>query len=79
MRDKESSMKRKMDGFAASIYKNEEIVDILDSLLTESDDRAFVVCSAYECLHNNKGRCTIHPVKGRRKILSNGRCAEYVV
>ena len=79
MRDKESSMKRKMDGFAASIYNNEEIVDVLDSLLTEPDDCAFVVCSAYECKHNDKGRCTIHTVKGRRRILSNGRCAEYLV
>ena len=62
---------------AVPVMFQKEVIDVLDSILTESDDRAYLVCSAYECAHNLKGRCSIHVVKGRRKILSNGRCAEY--
>lgn len=69
----------KWDDVAATISGNKEIVDLLEGLLTETDDRAYIVCSAYECSHNLKGRCTIHTIKGRRKILSNGRCREYVI
>lgn len=62
---------------AVPVTFQKEVIDVLDSILTESDDRAYLVCSAYECSHNLKGRCSIHVVKGRRKILNNGRCAEY--
>ncbi len=72
-------MGKNMEGIAAAIGRNEEVVDMLDLLLTEPGDRAYVICSAYECLNNGKGRCSIHMVKGRRRILGNGRCAEYVV
>lgn len=77
--DKESGMKRIMEEVAATIGRNEQIAEMLDKVLTEPDDCAYVVCSAYECLNNVKGHCTIHLVKGRRRILSNGRCAEYVM
>jgi hypothetical protein len=76
---KDSWMKRKTEEIAAIIVQQEEIVDILESVLTDVNDRAYVVCSDCECLNNIKGRCTIHLVKGRRKILSNGRCAEYAI
>lgn len=72
-------MKRKMEDIVAAIGQNEEIVDMLDLLLTDPNDRAYVVCSAHECLNNVKGRCTIHMVKGKRTILSNGRCTEHVI
>lgn len=71
-------MTKRMEETAATIGQNGDIAEMLDMILTEPDDRAYVVCSAYECRNNVKGRCTIHTVKGRRKILSNGRCAEYV-
>jgi len=69
----------KKETVAATVTLNKEVIDVLDGILTESDDRAYVVCSAYECANNLKGRCSIHVVKGRRKILSNGRCAEYTM
>ncbi|HEY6874415.1 MAG TPA: hypothetical protein VI298_16945 [Geobacteraceae bacterium] len=72
-------MKKNMEGVAAAIGQNDVIADLLDLLLTDPGDCAYIVCSAYECLNNVKGRCTIHTVKGRRRILSNGRCAEYLI
>jgi hypothetical protein len=72
-------MGKNMEDIAIAIGQNEAVVDMLDVFLNEPDDRAYVVCSAYECLKNVKGHCSIHMVKGRRRILSNGRCADYVV
>ena len=63
----------------ALIGRNQEIVDILDGILTGPDDRAYVMCAADECRHNVKGQCTIHTVKCRREISSNGRCRDYVM
>lgn len=71
-------MKETREDVAATIGQSEEIVDMLDMVLTEAADRAYVVCSAEECLKNVKGQCTIHMVKARRKIPGSGRCAEYV-
>lgn len=71
-------MKETREDVAATIGQSAELIDMLDMVLTEADDRAYVVCAANECLNNAKGQCTIHMVKGRRKILGNGRCAEYV-
>jgi len=61
------------------IGRNQELVEILDGILTGPDDRAYIVCTADECRNNEKGRCTIHTVKSRREILNNGRCREYVM
>jgi hypothetical protein len=72
-------MPKDIEDVVAAIGRSEEVVEMLDLLLTEPGDRAYVVCSAFECLNNGKGRCSIHTVKGRRRILGNGRCTEYVV
>lgn len=77
--DKDPCMERKKEDVAATIGRNEDVVDMLDMLLTDPGDRAYVVCTAYECQNNAKGQCTIHAVKGKRKILSNGRCVEYEI
>ena len=51
---------------------------MLDLVLTESSDRAYVVCDLVKCLNNAKGNCTIHMVKGRRELLATGHCTDYV-
>ena len=71
-------MNSKMHDISHTISRNEEIVDALDKMLTESSDRAYVVCSASDCRNNLKGRCTIHLVKDTRIMMGNGRCADYV-
>jgi len=72
-------MVRKMEEIAALIGRNQEIIDMLDKVLTSPDDRAYVICSASECRNYVKGRCTIHTVTSRNEILPNGRCPDYVV
>ena len=71
-------MKHVIRNVAATISESEEIVDMLDMILTESSDRAYVVCDAAECRNNQKGKCTIHLVKGNRELLADGRCVDYV-
>ncbi len=61
----------------AAIGRNKTIVDLLDKTLVGPDDRAYIVCSAVDCRHNVKGRCTIHTVQNRQEITSNGRCRDY--
>ena len=39
-------MKVKIEDIAADISRNEELVEFLDTVLTECSDRAYVVCSA---------------------------------
>ena len=72
-------MDEKMKEVIATIGRNEEIVDLLDGVLTEPGDRAYIICSAEECRNHIEGRCSVHTVKSRRVILSNGRCRDYVV
>jgi hypothetical protein len=68
-----------MEEIAALIVRNQDIVDILDNVLTGPEDRAYVICSATECRNNVKGRCIIHTVTSRGDILPNGRCPDYVM
>ena len=72
-------MDKKMEEISATIGRNREIIDLLDGVLTEPGDRAYIICSAEDCRNNVKGRCSIHTVKSQREILSNGRCRDYVV
>lgn len=72
-------MDKVMKEIGAMIGTNQEIVDILDGVLTGPDDRAYLICSSEECRNSVTGRCTIHTVKSRREILSNGRCSDYLV
>ena len=71
-------MKQIIRNVAKSISENEEIVDMLDSVLTESSDRAYVICDTLDCRNNRQGKCTIHMIKGSRELLANGRCTDYV-
>jgi hypothetical protein len=61
-----------------TISESEEIVDMLDMILTNSSDRAYVICDANECRNNRKGKCTIHMIKGNRELLGNGRCIDHI-
>lgn len=72
-------MDEKMKEAIATIGRNTEIVDLLDGVLTEPGDRAYIICSAEECRNNVKGNCSIHTVKSQRVMLSNGRCRDYVM
>ncbi len=72
-------MTGKMEAVAALIGRNQDIVDILDEVLSEPDDRAYIVCSTVACRNNRQGRCTIHTVKSLREILGNGRSRDNVV
>jgi hypothetical protein len=72
-------MKQRIRNIAKSISENEEVVDMLDLVLTDSSDRAYVICETIDCRNNRKGKCTIHMIKGRRKLLANGRCSDYVI
>jgi len=77
--DKDLRMKYNREDVAAAIGRNEEVAEMLDTLMTAAADRAYVVCSFSECLNNANGRCTIHLVRGDRTVPDNGRCADYVV
>lgn len=70
-------MDEKTSEVIATIGRNKQIVDLLAETLVDPDDRAYIVCSAEDCRNYLKGRCTIHTVKNRREILSNGRCRDY--
>lgn len=72
-------MDKKMETIVATIGRNREIVDMLDGVLTGPGDRAYIICSAEECINNVQGRCSIHAVKCQPEILGNGRCRDYVV
>ena len=72
-------MKRSKEAVAAAVGRNEELADMLDTLMSAAADRAYVVCSFSECLNNVNGHCTIHLVKGERTAPGKGRCADYVV
>jgi hypothetical protein len=72
-------MDEKMKEAVATIGRNTEIVDLLDGVLTEPGDRAYIICSVEECRNNFKGSCSIHTVKSQRVILSNGHCRDYVM
>ena len=71
-------MKHVIRTFASKISESEELVDMLDMILTESSDRAYLVCDAHDCRNNRKGKCTIHMIKRSRKLLADGRCNDYV-
>jgi hypothetical protein len=71
-------MKHVIRDVATTIGESDEIVDMLDMILTEPSDRAYLICDAFECRNNQKGKCTIHLVKGSRELLSNGLCNDYV-
>jgi hypothetical protein len=71
-------MKHVIRNVASTISDSEEIVDMLDMILTESSDRAYLVCDALDCRNNQKGKCTIHMIKGSRELHANGRCDDYV-
>jgi hypothetical protein len=72
-------MVRKNEEIAGLLGRNQDVVDMLETLLTGPDDRAYIVCSAVECRNNVQGRCTIHAVKNGRALQGNGRCSDYVV
>ena len=72
-------MKWNKEDVAAAIGRNEEIAEMLDTLMTAAADRAYVVCSFSECLNNANGHCSIHLVRGERAVPGKGRCADYVV
>jgi hypothetical protein len=71
-------MKHVIKNVATTISESEELVDLLDMILTESSDRAYVICDAHDCRNNRKGKCIIHMIKGSRKLLADGRCIDYV-
>jgi hypothetical protein len=73
-----SPMKHVKRNVATAISESKELVDMLDMILTESSDRAYVVCDETECRNNRKGKCVIHMIKGSRKLLADGRCIDYV-
>jgi hypothetical protein len=72
-------MTGKMEAVAALIGRNQDVVDILDEVLSEPDDRAYIVCSTEACRNNIQGRCTIHMVKSLREIIGNVRSRDNVV
>ena len=76
---KGESMSGKMEDVAALIGRNQDIVDILDEVLSGPEDRAYIVCEAVACRNNAQGHCTIHTVKSLREILGNGRSRDNVV
>jgi hypothetical protein len=72
-------MTGKMEAVAALIGRNQDIVDILDEVLTGPDDRAYILCSTDACRNNLQGRCTIHTVKSLTEINGNGRSRDHAV
>jgi hypothetical protein len=76
---KGESISGKMEVVAAMIGRNQDLVDILDEVLSGPDDRAYILCSTVACSNNIKGQCTIHTVQGLREILGNGRSGDSAV
>ena len=68
-----------MESVAALIGRNQDIVDILDEVLSGPDDRAYIVCSTVACSSNVQGRCSIHTVKSLSEVLVDGRSRDNVV
>ncbi len=53
-------MDKKTEQAAAAAGKTPGVVEKLDQLLTGPNDRAFVVCSFRDCIHNTNGECSIY-------------------
>ncbi|KAF0220217.1 MAG: hypothetical protein FD174_1456 [Geobacteraceae bacterium] len=72
-------MGKNLEVVAAAIGRDKDVVDKLSQELTGPRDRAYMVCSALECKHNVKGRCTIYTVTNPPERLSGGVCKDYVM
>lgn len=53
------------------------LVDKLDQILVDPEDRAYFVCTFLSCKHNLKGRCTIFAVQDVPRMKTNQPCSRY--
>jgi hypothetical protein len=62
---------------AVAAGKNTEVAEKLERILAGPNDRAFVVCSLTDCVHNLKGSCTIYAVLDVPSMKRDKPCEKY--
>lgn len=71
-------MSSKMEKAAAVIGRQTDVVEKLDSLMNCPNDRAYIVCSFLDCVHNVTGECTIFTVLDPVARAEDQPCSKYV-
>lgn len=71
-------MDDELKNVAAVAGSNADVVEKLDQLLQNPNDRAYVVCSLLDCRLNTKGHCTIYAVLGVQPMKTGQPCDKYV-
>ena len=71
-------MSNKMEKAAAVIGRQPDVVEKLDSLMNCPNDRAYIVCSFLDCVHNVKGECTIFTVLDPVERAADQPCSKYI-
>ena len=71
-------MSNKMEKAAAVIGRQPDVVEKLDSLMNYPNDRAYIVCSFLDCVHNVKGECTIFTVLDPVARAADQPCSKYI-
>jgi hypothetical protein len=70
-------MDSKLDRFAITIANDPDIAERLDKTLQYPRDRAWIVCSFHDCVHNVKGECTIYTFASSPEKLTGKPCSSY--
>lgn len=59
------------------ITGDQTTIDAVARIVTDVDDRAWVICSESDCQNSESGKCTIFALKGVPRMKPGKPCADY--